>query len=36
MATLEELEETARLVCLARSAPSPLTKALRSAFVARW
>src|SRR5213075_523310 len=40
MATLEELEETARLVCLARTLPRPLTEAqideLRTTFGARW
>jgi len=40
MATLEELEETARLVCLARPIPEPLSEArieeLRAAFGARW
>lgn len=40
MATLEELEETARLLCLARTAPRPLTDAqieeLRRTFGARW
>jgi ribulose-5-phosphate 4-epimerase/fuculose-1-phosphate aldolase len=40
MAVLEELEETARLVCTARTPPRPLTDAqideLRAAFGARW
>ena len=40
MATLEELEETARVVCLARTAPRALTEAqideLRTTFGARW
>jgi 3-dehydro-4-phosphotetronate decarboxylase len=40
MATLEELEETARLALLAQPAPPPLTDdqidALRQAFGARW
>jgi ribulose-5-phosphate 4-epimerase/fuculose-1-phosphate aldolase len=40
MATLEELEETARLMILTESAPVPLTEAqieaLREAFGARW
>ena len=40
MATLEELEETARVVCLARTAPRALTDAqideLRTTFGARW
>jgi ribulose-5-phosphate 4-epimerase/fuculose-1-phosphate aldolase len=40
MAVLEELEETARLVCTARAPPQPLTDAqideLRVAFNARW
>jgi len=40
MATLEELEETARLVCLSGAAPEPLTNAqideLRQTFGARW
>jgi ribulose-5-phosphate 4-epimerase/fuculose-1-phosphate aldolase len=40
MATLEELEETARLVCGARQAPAPLDPdqidELRKAFGARW
>ena len=40
MATLEELEETARLVNLARGAPQPLTETqldeLRAIFGARW
>jgi hypothetical protein len=40
MATLEELEETARLMILSRSAPVPLTEtqieALRQTFDARW
>jgi hypothetical protein len=40
MAVLEELEETARLVCTARTRPQPLTDAqideLRAAFGARW
>ena len=40
MATLEELEETARLIVLSASAPAPLTEtqidALRQAFGARW
>jgi len=40
MATLEELEETARLVCLAREALAPLDPAqideLRATFDARW
>ena len=40
MATLEELEETARLACLARTALRPLNEAqideLRAAFGARW
>jgi 3-dehydro-4-phosphotetronate decarboxylase len=40
MATLEELEETARLLCLARTVPQPLTEAqiqeLRATFGARW
>ncbi len=40
MATLEELEETARLVLLARETPAPLTSAqiqeLRTTFGARW
>jgi ribulose-5-phosphate 4-epimerase/fuculose-1-phosphate aldolase len=40
MAIVEELEETARLVCLAGGVPQPLTDAqiaeLRAAFGARW
>ena len=40
MATLEELEETARLVLLTRAQAQPLTEpqidALRQAFGARW
>ena len=40
MATLEELDETARLVCLGLIAPEPLTEAqideLRQTFGARW
>lgn len=40
MATLEELEETARLVCLSPQAMTPLTETqieeLRQAFGARW
>ena len=40
MATLEELEETARLWLLTRAGPLPLTEAqieeLRSAFGAAW
>jgi ribulose-5-phosphate 4-epimerase/fuculose-1-phosphate aldolase len=40
MATLEELEETARLASLWRVAPQPLSEAqideLRAAFGARW
>ena len=40
MATLEELEETARLVCLSADAPEPLTdlqlNELRQTFGARW
>ena len=40
MATLEELEETARLLCLARKAPRPLSETqieeLRATFGARW
>jgi ribulose-5-phosphate 4-epimerase/fuculose-1-phosphate aldolase len=40
MATLEELEETARLVCLTPVAPVPLSDAqieeLRQTFGARW
>ena len=40
MATLEELEETARLVCLGASVPEPLTETqideLRHTFGARW
>ena len=40
MATLEELEETARLACLGAHAPEPLTEAqieeLRSSFGVRW
>ena len=40
MATLEELEETARLACLGASAPEPLTESqieeLRQNFGARW
>lgn len=40
MATLEELEETARLVMLVREAPEPLAEAqieqLRATFGARW
>lgn len=40
MATLEELEETARLVCLSATAPEPLTEPqineLRQTFGARW
>lgn len=40
MATLEELEETARLMTLGRSAPTPLTETqlddLRQTFGARW
>jgi ribulose-5-phosphate 4-epimerase/fuculose-1-phosphate aldolase len=40
MAVLEELEETARLACLAREAPQPLGDAeideLRATFGARW
>lgn len=40
MAVLEELEETARLACLASHAPEPLTESqideLRVAFGARW
>ena len=40
MATLEELEETARLACLTPVAPAPLTDAqieeLRQTFGARW
>ncbi|MDP2820238.1 MAG: aldolase [Polaromonas sp.] len=40
MAVLEELEETARLVCLACAAPQPLNAAqidvLRTTFGARW
>jgi ribulose-5-phosphate 4-epimerase/fuculose-1-phosphate aldolase len=40
MATLEELEETARLVCRARQVPAPLDAGqideLRKAFGARW
>lgn len=40
MATLEELEETARLMCLSAEAPEPLTHSqineLRQTFGARW
>jgi ribulose-5-phosphate 4-epimerase/fuculose-1-phosphate aldolase len=40
MATLEELEETARLMCLSANAPEPLTDSqlneLRQTFGARW
>ena len=40
MATLEELEETARLACLSATAPEPLTELqineLRQTFGARW
>jgi 3-dehydro-4-phosphotetronate decarboxylase len=40
MATLEELEETARLICLSRKTPEPLTPAqideLRTTFGVRW
>ena len=40
MATLEELEETARLMCLVGAAPQPLTESqideLRTTFGARW
>ncbi len=40
MATLEELEETARLMCLSAHAPEPLTDSqlneLRQTFGARW
>jgi ribulose-5-phosphate 4-epimerase/fuculose-1-phosphate aldolase len=40
MATLEELEETARLLCLAPKTPTPLSETqieeLRAAFGARW
>ena len=40
MATLEELEETARLMCLSADAPEPLTDSqineLRQSFGARW
>jgi 3-dehydro-4-phosphotetronate decarboxylase len=40
MATLEELEETARLIFLSASAPVPLTETqideLRQTFGARW
>ena len=40
MATLEELEETARLMCLSADAPEPLTdlqiNELRQTFGARW
>ena len=40
MATLEELEETARLVCLSANAPEPLSdlqiNELRQSFGARW
>jgi hypothetical protein len=40
MATLEELEETARLVTLGASVPEPLTDSqideLRQTFGARW
>lgn len=40
MATLEELEETARLMCLGADAPTPLTdfqlNELRQTFGARW
>ena len=40
MATLEELEETARLTCLGAHAPEPLTESqieeLRRSFGARW
>ena len=40
MATLEELEETARLMCLSANAPEPLTdlqlNELRQTFGARW
>jgi ribulose-5-phosphate 4-epimerase/fuculose-1-phosphate aldolase len=40
MAVLEELEETARLACLARAQPEPLTNdqidELRATFGARW
>ena len=40
MAVLEELEETARLVCLSRTVPEPLSESqideLRAAFGARW
>jgi ribulose-5-phosphate 4-epimerase/fuculose-1-phosphate aldolase len=40
MATLEELEETARLMCLSADAPEPLTDSqineLRQTFGARW
>ena len=40
MATLEELEETARLACIVRERPHPLTDAqideLRTTFGARW
>ena len=40
MAVLEELEETARLACIARGAPEPLDESqiqeLREAFGARW
>jgi ribulose-5-phosphate 4-epimerase/fuculose-1-phosphate aldolase len=40
MATLEELEETARLMCLAQKAPQPLSETqieeLRATFGARW
>lgn len=40
MATLEELEKTARQVCLGASVPEPLTEIqideLRHTFGARW
>jgi ribulose-5-phosphate 4-epimerase/fuculose-1-phosphate aldolase len=40
MATLEELEETARLIILSASTPAPLTETqideLRRTFGARW
>jgi hypothetical protein len=40
MAVLEELEETARLLCLARRRPPPLSESaieeLRTTFGARW
>ena len=40
MATLEELEETAQLLCLSADTPAPLTltqiQELRDTFGARW